>query len=1164
MTESYGPCRVIDEIGVGGMGRVYLAELTEDRPYAKRGTRVAVKVLHPALESDEELVRRFARESKLGEKIRHPSVVITHESGIETSSGSPERYIILEYVPGTSLRQVMLQLGTVPEALLRHIAAQIARGLHAVHEAGAIHRDIKPENVLITPEHEVKVMDLGIIHLGKATSQLTQTGMALGTFTYSSPEQLGAEGVTARSDLYSLGVILYEAVSGTQPFSAESFPTVMWRHYELVPPRLATLGVAVTPFLDEVVATLLQKDPAQRFRSAESLAEILEKGEESAWWRARETASGISGQRSALRTARIARETPFVGRREESAVLRDIFHRVAKGPSGATVLLDGESGIGKSRLLAEFVEDLEHSDETATVLYGSCPPDASGYAGIARAVTDHFGKAALASRLGTYLHGPESLISAFASLLAGDVVSGEQRIPDDTVQSLFAELVRGLAERKPVVWIVDDVAFATPELRRVIATIAEQVRDHPILFVLSGSVPAGSEIDTLITSLPHSRRIALTPLPPDAVVSLVREKVHRPGLAEELAGNIGARSRGNPLFIIETLRELEQSGTLGRFIENPSRTRNEIEALPVGATVRDMLRARLRGVSEPERALLDIAAVLGQEIDADIIARALGQPRLAVLQTFAAVERRTGIVRSVRSSFSFDHPEMREVIYQLIPEILRAEYHSAVADAYRARMATQGIAPPSGEDAFFLARHYLLAGRRSDGLGIVIPALEYLAAQYGTDRQTIELTDVALRELAESQLSLRSQIALWRSDAFNRAGRIEDERKSADAAMAAATTLHDHSLMARAGYAVARAAIAVGDYDGAWAILQTALENAKAGGERRWECEIAGSLGRVHLLCGRVPEAESFFARHIELAREVGDRRLECRALSLMSNMLLALNRQAEASEYLEREMRIAMELGFRDSEITASFGLGMVAIWQGDHGVARKHFEHQLSLSRDLIRVSSLAHLGLVMMWSDCGQLDRMEHHLTNGMDRAETAQMRHFVAYLRMYAGDAERARGNESAAESLYRKAIEESKQLGAQLVVAEATFALGRLQMERGHRDEARDLLREAKDLVDDLKLTVPGPLPAAYLALMGEGSGEGLADLPMGRCAYWAELHLVLGKLGHGEDHLRHAGELLERMSAHLDDAERGRFWANNPTGREYLRLTGARRVSPGT
>lgn len=1160
MTESYGPCRVVKEIGAGGMGRVYLAELTEDRPYAKAGTQVAVKVLHASLESDEDLVRRFEREWKIGERIRHPSVVITHETGVELSSGTAERYLVLEYVPGNSLRQLMVELGTLPEALLRHISARISRGLAAVHAAGAIHRDLKPENVLITPEHEVKVMDLGIVHVGNATKQLTQTGMALGTFSYSAPEQLGAEGVTGRSDLYSLGVIMYEAATGTQPFAAESFPAVMWRHFEMVPPRLGTVDSTITPFLDEVVANLLQKDPALRFETADALAAALEDGEESDWWRARETSSTEVPQRGALRHARIARDTEFVGRNAEMTTLRTLFSGANSREPGATLLIDGESGIGKSRLLAEFVGELEQSGEKVTVLYGSCPPDASGYAGLARAVVDHFGSAALSTRLAGCLHGPDALISAFASMVAGEAVSGEQRIPDDTVQSLFGELARSLAERNPLIWIVDDVAFATAEGRRVIGTLADQVRDNRMLLVLAGCVSSGSELDTLFTSLPNSRRMELEPLGEDAVVTLVSDKVHRPGLAEELGANIAARSRGNPLFVIETLRELERNGTLSRFVADPGSVRRELEALPVGATVRDMLRARLRGVSESERALLDVSSVYGHELDADLVARSLGQPRLAVLQSLAAIERRTGIVRSLRSSFTFDHPEMREVVYQLVPELLRAEYHAALADAYAVRMQATRAGEPAGADSLFLARHFLHAGRKSDGLAAIVAALTHLAGQYGTDRQTIELGDLAIEAVADHEGELRCEIQLWRADALNRLGRTEDQRAAAEEAMSAAAQLHDRGLLARAGYNLARAMLTVGEYEAASEILHQALDHARAAESKRWECEIAGSIGRIHLLSGRVAEAERYFVQFIELAREVGDARLECRALNVMGNMLLALNRQDEAASYLDREVTIASARGLRDSEIMASFGLGMVALWRGDLGAARKQFEHQLSLSRDLVQGSILAHLGLVMMWCECGQLDRAENHIHRGMDRAETAKLRHHVAYFRMYAGEAQRARGNESAAESLYRMAIDEGKQLGAQLVVAEATFALGRLQMERGARDEARELLKESSELVGKLKLTIPGPLPDAYLALMGEGDSAAFPEAVMGRCAHSAELHLLLSKLGHGDDHLEKTGELLEKITSHLDEKERGEFWTNNPTGREFLRLTGSRPV----
>src|SRR3990172_12024478 len=154
--DSIGPCRLVRELGAGGMGRVFLAELVADRPYAKAGTRVALKVLRPELLFEEATIRRFEREAALGAQVSHSCVVRTFESGQAESPAGPCHFLILEFVEGRTLRALMTDVGVLPEPLLRDLALRIAQGLQAVHDAGATHRDLKPENVLITPDHQVK------------------------------------------------------------------------------------------------------------------------------------------------------------------------------------------------------------------------------------------------------------------------------------------------------------------------------------------------------------------------------------------------------------------------------------------------------------------------------------------------------------------------------------------------------------------------------------------------------------------------------------------------------------------------------------------------------------------------------------------------------------------------------------------------------------------------------------------------------------------------------------------------------------------------------------------------------------------------------------------------------------------------------------------------
>src|SRR5215204_3621400 len=256
-----------ESLGSGGMGEVYLAHdgvLERD---------VALKVLRSHYAGDEEFAERFKREARRAASLSHPNTVQVYDMG-ETEDGTS--YIAMEYVPGGTLKEQIERRGPFGTRETAAVAAQIADALGAAHERGVIHRDIKPQNVLVTSSGDLKVTDFGIARAASAVT-ISVTNAIFGTAGYISPEQALGEPVSPASDLYSLGVILYEMLTGELPYTADNPMAVCMKHVTepLRPPR--KLNPAIPEEMNTLVVKLLAKDTADRYGSAADLLADLER-----------------------------------------------------------------------------------------------------------------------------------------------------------------------------------------------------------------------------------------------------------------------------------------------------------------------------------------------------------------------------------------------------------------------------------------------------------------------------------------------------------------------------------------------------------------------------------------------------------------------------------------------------------------------------------------------------------------------------------------------------------------------------------------------------------------------------------------------------------------------------------------------------------------------
>ncbi|MBI2955048.1 MAG: Stk1 family PASTA domain-containing Ser/Thr kinase [Chloroflexi bacterium] len=256
--------RILGLVGEGGMAKVYKAE---DRLLERA---VAVKVLREQYASDEAFVERFRQEARSAAGLAHPNIVSVYDVGIDGTWN----YIVMEYVEGPSLKELILQGAPFTNARAVDIGLQILSALSFAHQKGLVHRDVKPQNILIAADGAAKVTDFGIARAATGT-QLTETGVVLGTVHYFSPEQARGEIATPASDLYSVGIILYEMLTGRLPFQGDSTLGIALKHVQEQPTSPRTINPRIPPSIESIIVKAMAKEPADRYQSADVMKNTL-------------------------------------------------------------------------------------------------------------------------------------------------------------------------------------------------------------------------------------------------------------------------------------------------------------------------------------------------------------------------------------------------------------------------------------------------------------------------------------------------------------------------------------------------------------------------------------------------------------------------------------------------------------------------------------------------------------------------------------------------------------------------------------------------------------------------------------------------------------------------------------------------------------------------
>ena len=684
------------ELGRGGMGVVYRAS----DPLLNRD--VAIKLIPPTL-LNPDTEQRFQREAQLVAQMDHPAVVPIYDFGKHEGS----LFFVMPVVEGTNLRWFQrdgaLTLGEVID-----IGIQVAEALEYSHSRGVTHRDIKPENIMVVREDgsrlRVRIMDFGLAR-GVAESRITKTGTIAGTLSYMSPEQVAASGVDHRSDIYSLGTVLYECLTGEPPFSGE-LQSILYRIVHEIPQSPRSMGADINEDLEEVILSCIAKEPGKRPQRASEVAEALRRSQT----RLHQSDLGKSVvMTKTMMMPRVAL-SPFIGREKEQA---DLQKRLNVAISGECqfVVVSGEPGVGKTRLLDE-IETLARARKLL-VLHGRTieQDGAFPYQGFCEAIQEYFRiKDTVSSpnnRLDLSDVAPDLVslfpmlteISEIRSAATGDSklsqLSGSQG-PENRTQifELLARTITRLAAGKPLILFLEDLHAAEISIE-ALQYIVRRLGPTPTLIV---GTYRSSEVDSrthplsrMLETFRGDRRfsaIALGPFSPSEHRLFLETLIGGPKLADSLVEKLFEGTEGNPFFTKELVRSLLDSGGIakdqtGAWSLGAS---TDLSAGELPATIQQAVEKRIERLPEELREILSLASVVGKSFDFRDLEALAGEKDVE-----DAIDKlvEEGLLEEERESrgdrLTFASAVVRDVLYGAISRRKRRSLHRKYAEEIEKR-----------------------------------------------------------------------------------------------------------------------------------------------------------------------------------------------------------------------------------------------------------------------------------------------------------------------------------------------------------------------------------------------------------------------------------------------------------------------------------------------
>jgi tetratricopeptide (TPR) repeat protein/tRNA A-37 threonylcarbamoyl transferase component Bud32 len=1101
-----GRYTLLKKLGEGGRGVVYKARDTVlDRV-------VAIKTLKSTTSAGE-AHSRFIREAQAVGRLNYPNIVSVYDVGTEAEM----QFLVLEFVDGGCLSDLMATYpdGKCDVQTVLRIGMDICSALQYAHSQGVLHRDIKPQNIMINQDGVAKLMDFGLAKM-LGQSDLTREGVIVGTVAYVAPEVALGKGADTRSDLYSLGAVLYEALTGKPPFQGDDPVRIIFSHVHDYPVPPAKLDPKIPQALSECIMQLLEKDPDKRYRSAADLLDSLKKIAEG-FVKGVPVTSYESGVVVPGPRPIALKEVRLVDRDEEMTTLREAVDRTLGG-EGRVVFLHGEAGIGKTRLTRELGAYARLRG--MQVLHGRCPalfhmdgvPPYSLWSEVIKDYLEICTPEQLYRAMGFYPGEVSKLVPEIRQKL-GAIPPSLPIGPEQERDRLFeavSQLITNISKEIPLLLVLDDLQWTDQTSIMLLDYLARGVYRTPLLMLgayRETDIDEKHPLAPVMTELDRARvlqSVSLKRMSLEDVSEIVRRILDQEDVPREFCESVYEKARGNPFFVEEVVKSLKEEGIIHR--EDNQWKIEQISRIQFPKTVKAVLKARIGRLDDECQNVLTLASFIGNSFTFEALSAVTGIGEDRLLELMDRIVK-TGMVKEnvIRGEdvYSFEDIIVRDALHEEVSHLRHKKIHHTVGDALEKAYATK-IDEHSGELGF----HFLEGGNKDKALSYFMKAAENAQKVYAHG-EAISYLQHALALVEEKGDNVEAKARITET-----LGNIEAWIGEPDACMEywnksleLWSQLRDERSASRLHVSIARVLWdELGEKDKASEHHRAALQILEKEPESLELANLYQDISHMLWRTGEVSKALPYASKALEMAQKLGNPETLAECYIDMAVMADKSGKVEDSLEYAEKSLKISVENNCTEAALRIYTNLGVVYEGRGNFRQALEKYEEAFELTKKVGDVHFMSWAGLTLAFRNFlrgdtkGSMESCEELLAlnrRSKNAIGIAQVMTGLGWGHVLLGDWEK--GIKYGVEG-----YETAKKTNDYQTLGWCTFNLGLSYEEMGEYVEAQNYMREGIAIferAEDKSTLFSDMYPELAFLHLRKGEADKAKELMEGICEY---------------------------------------------------------------